>query len=88
MICSLARLVCKTVTFDIINVMSSLMMYDVCMVDKLYHRANLRSSFRPNARFVLEIQGFVCGHATSLIIEKLHSKGIAMHAYGISTYYV
>ena len=29
------------------------------MVDKLYHRANPRSSFRPIARFVVEIQRIV-----------------------------
>ena len=57
------------------------------MVDKLYHRANPRSSFRPIARFVVEIQRFVCDRATPPIIEKLRSKGVAMHAYGVSAYY-
>ena len=58
------------------------------MVDKLYHRANPRSSLRPIARFVVEIQHFVCDRATPPIIEKLQSKGVvAMHAYGVSTYY-
>ena len=57
------------------------------MVDNLYHRANPRSSLRPIARFVVEIQRFVCDRATPLIIEKLWSKGIAMHVYGISAYY-
>ena len=46
------------------------------MVDKLYHRANPRSSFRPIARFVVEIQCFVCDCATPPIIEKLRSKGV------------
>ena len=46
------------------------------MIDKLYHRANLRSSLRPNAHFVVEIQGFVCDRAKPPIIEKLRSKGI------------
>ena len=55
------------------------------MVDKLYHRANPR---RPIALFVLEIQRFVCDRTTPLIIEKLQSKGVAMHAYGVSAYYV
>ena len=41
------------------------------MVDKLYHRANPRSSLRPIARFVVEIQRFVCDRATPPIIEKL-----------------
>ena len=34
------------------------------MVDKLYHRANPRSSFRPTVCFVVEIQRFVCDRAT------------------------
>ena len=58
------------------------------MVDKLYHRANPRSSLRLIARFVVEIQRFVCNCATPPIIEKLLSKGIAMHMYGVSAYYV
>ena len=57
------------------------------MVDKLYHRANPHSSFRPTVRFVVEIQRFVCDRATPPIIEKLWSKGVAMHAYGVSAYY-
>ena len=57
------------------------------MVDKLYHRANLRSSFRPTVRFVMEIEHFVCDRATPPIIEKLRSKGVAMHAEGVSAYY-
>ena len=57
------------------------------MVDKLYHRANLHSSLRLIACFVAEIQPFVCDRATPPIIEKLRSKGVAMHAYGVSAYY-
>ena len=57
------------------------------MVDKLYHRANLRSSLRPIMCLVVEIQRFVCDRATPLIIEKLQSKGVARHAYGVSAYY-
>ena len=57
------------------------------MVDKLYHRANLHSSFRPAVRFVMEIQRFVCNRATPPIIKKLRSKGVVMHMYGISAYY-
>ena len=57
------------------------------MVDKLYYRANPRSSLWPIARFVVEIQGFVCDRATPTIIEKLQSKGVAMHVYGVSAYY-
>ena len=50
-------------------------------------RSTTRSSFRANVRFVVEIQRFVCDCATPQIIEKLRSKGIAMHAYSISAYY-
>ena len=57
------------------------------MVDKLYHRANLHSNFRPIVRFLVEIQYFVCDHTTPPIIEKLWSKGVAMHAYGVPAYY-
>ena len=49
-----------------------------------YHRANSRSSSRSIMRFVVEIQRFVCDRATPPIIEKLRSKGVAMHAYGVS----
>ena len=34
------------------------------MVDELYHRANPRSSLRQIARFVAEIQRFICDRAT------------------------
>ena len=57
------------------------------MVDKLYHRTNPRSSLRLTVLFVVEIQCFVCDRATPPIIEKLPSKGVAMHAYGVSAYY-
>ena len=32
----------------------------------------------------MELQHFVCDYATPPIIEKLLSKGVAMHAYGVS----
>ena len=54
------------------------------MVDKLYRRVNLRSSLMPIAHFVVEIQR---DRATPPIIEKLRSKGVAMHTYGVSAYY-
>ena len=57
------------------------------MVDKLYHRANPRSILRPIVCLVVEIQRFVCDRTTPPIIEKLRSKGVAMHAYGVSAYY-
>ena len=57
------------------------------MVDKLYHMANPRSSLRPIVHLVVEIQRFVCDRATPTIIEKLWSKGVAMHAYGVFIYY-
>ena len=56
------------------------------MVDKPYHRANSRSSFRPIALFAVELQSFVCDRATPPTIKKLRSKGVAMHAYGVSVY--
>ena len=58
-----------------------------CMVDKLYHRANSHSSPRLIARFTEELQCFVCDRATPPVIEKLQSKGIAMHTYGVWVYY-
>ena len=57
------------------------------MADKHYHRANPRSSSRLIAHFIVEIQYFVCDRATPPIIEKLRSKGVAMHAYSVSVYY-
>ena len=39
------------------------------MVDKLYHRANPRSSLRPITHFVVEIQRFVCDRAKPPIIN-------------------
>ena len=48
------------------------------MVDKLYHRANQHSSFRPIVHLVVEIQCFVCTRTTPPIIEKLLSEGVAM----------
>ena len=57
------------------------------MVDELLHRANPCSGLRPIARFVVEIQRFVCDRDTPPIIEKLRSKGVAMHTYGVSVYY-
>ena len=57
------------------------------MVDKLYHRANPSSNLRSIVCLVVEIQRFVCDRATPPIIEKLRSKGVAMHAYGVSAYY-
>ena len=53
----------------------------------LYHRANLPPSLRPIARLAVELERFVCDRATPSIIEKLQSKGVAMHAYGVSAYY-
>ena len=57
------------------------------MIDKLYHGANARSSFRPTVRFVEIQRFFFCDCATPPIIEKLQSKSVAMHAYGVSVYY-
>ena len=57
-----------------------------CTVDKLYHRANSCSSPRPIVHFTEELQCFVCDCVTPPIIEKLRSKGVAMHTYGVSVY--
>ena len=57
------------------------------MVDKPYHRANSRLSFTRIARFAMELQSFVCDRATPPKIDELRSKGVAMHAYGVSVYY-
>ena len=48
------------------------------MVDKLYHSANPRSSFRLIARFAVEISALFA--ITPSIIEKLRSKGVAIYA--------
>ena len=53
------------------------------MVNELYHRADPHSSSRPISRFVAKIERFVCDHPTPQAIEKLRSKGVAMHTYGI-----
>ena len=39
------------------------------------------------ARLADELECFVCDRATPPIIEKLRTKGVAMHAYGVSVYY-
>ena len=52
--------------------------------DKLYHNANPRSSFRATALRCEETA--LCNRATPRIIKKLRSKGVAMHAYGVSAY--
>ena len=57
-----------------------------CTFDKLYHTASSRLSLRQIACFTEELQRFVCDRATSPIIERLRSKGVAMHAYGVSVY--
>ena len=57
------------------------------MVDKPYHRANSHSSFRLIVHFAVELQSFVCDRTTPPTIEKLRSKGVAMHAFSISIYY-
>ena len=49
------------------------------MIDKLYHRANQRSSFRPTVHLVVEIQRFVYDCATHPIIEKLCTHMAFLH---------
>ena len=53
----------------------------------LLNRANRPTSLRPIARFALELERFVHDHATPTENEKLRSKGVAMHTYGVSVYY-
>ena len=48
--------------------------------------STIRSSFRLTVRLVVDIQRFVCNRATPSIVEKLRSKGVAMHAYGVSAH--
>ena len=43
--------------------------------------------FSDRLSFIVEMQRFVCDRVTPPIIEKLRSKGVAMHAYGVSAYY-
>ena len=57
------------------------------MVDKPYPRTNLHWSFRLIMHFAVELQSFVCDRAAPPIIKKLQSKGVAMHADGVSVYY-
>ena len=59
-----------------------------CIFDKLHPRANLPPSLTPIARFALELERFVCDHATPTKNEKLWPKGVAMYAYSVSIYYV
>ena len=57
-------------------------------IDKLYHRANPPARFILIARFTLEPECFVCDHATTIENQKLQSKGVAMHMYSVSVYYL
>ena len=58
-----------------------------CIIENLYHRANLPPSLRPIARFALELERFVHDRDTSIENEKLRFEGVAMYAYGVSVYY-
>ena len=60
--------------------------FDASMIS--YHRANSCSSSRPIMCFVMEIQHFVYDRAAPSIIEKFRSKDVAIHAYGVSAYYM
>ena len=61
--------------------------FDAWLISSSIYRPNPRSSLRTIARFIVEMQRFVCDRATPPMIEKLRSKGVAMHAYGVSAYY-
>ena len=57
------------------------------MVDKLYPTIELiHVQVLDLSRALLWIQHFICNHATpqQSTIDKLQSKGTAMHAYGVS----
>ena len=58
-----------------------------CIIENLYHRANLPPSLRPIARFALELERFVHDRDTSIENEKLRFEGVDMYAYGVSVYY-
>ena len=49
--------------------------------------SNPHSGIRLIVCFAVELQRFLCDHATPPTIEILQSKSIAMHAYGVSIYY-
>ena len=51
------------------------------MVDKLYHRANPHSSFRPTVCLDVEIWRFVCDRATPPITEKFGPKELLCMSY-------
>ena len=59
--------------------------FDVWLISPT-HRANSSSNPRPIVHFAEELQCFVCDRTTPLIIKKIRSKGVAMHAYGVSVY--
>ena len=59
--------------------------FDVWLIRYTIELTHVQVSDR--LRFVVEIR-FVCDRATPQIIEKLRSKGVAVHAvYGVSAYY-
>ena len=58
-----------------------------CIFDKFYSRANPPASLRPIARFAQELERFVCDCITLTKIEKLRSKGVAMHTCSFPVYY-
>ena len=58
--------------------------FDVCLIRSTIKLIHIQVAI---ACFAVEIQRFVCDCPTPPIIEKLRSKGVAMHAYGVSAYY-
>ena len=47
-----------------------------------------RSDFRPITHFVVKLERFLCDRTTPPIIQKLRSKGVTMHVYGVSAFYM
>ena len=58
-----------------------------CIFDNLYHRANPCSGFRLIVCFAVELHRFLSDRTTPPKIDKLQSKSVAMHLYGVSVYY-
>ena len=60
--------------------------FDIWLINSTIELTRIQVS-EPIVHFAEELQCFVCDCATPTIIEKLRSKGVAMHVYGIFVYY-
>ena len=59
-----------------------------CIVTKQLWYPHPRSDFRPITHFVVKLERFLCDRTTPPIIQKLRSKGVTMHVYGVSAFYM